>query len=42
MDKVKRLKELTELLHKASYAYYGQDNPIMDDEEYDDLYDGII
>lgn len=41
MDKIKRLKELTEQLHKASYAYYGQDNPIMSDKEYDELYDEL-
>lgn len=42
MDKVKRLKELIELLQKASYAYYGKDNPIMSDKKYDDLYDELI
>lgn len=42
MDKIERLKELTELLHKASYAYYALDNPIMDDKQYDDLYDKLI
>lgn len=41
MDKIKRLKELTEQLHKASYAYYGQDNPIMSDKKYDELYDEL-
>lgn len=41
MDKVQRIKELTELLQKASYAYYGQDNPIMSDKNYDDLYDEL-
>lgn len=41
MDKVKRIKELTELLQKASYAYYGLDNPIMSDKEYDNLYDEL-
>ena len=41
MDKIKRVKELNELLHKASYAYYGKDNPIMSDKEYDDLYDEL-
>lgn len=41
MNKVKRLKELTDVLHKASYAYYGQDNPIMSDKEYDNLYDEL-
>lgn len=42
MDKVKRIKELTGQLQKASYAYYGQDNPIMSDKEYDDLYDELL
>ena len=41
MNKTERIKELTNLLNKASYAYYGQDNPIMSDKEYDDLYDEL-
>lgn len=41
MDKIQRIKELTELLQKASYAYYGLDNPIMSDKEYDNLYDEL-
>lgn len=41
MKKIKRLQELTEQLSKASYAYYGMDNPIMSDKEYDDLYDEL-
>lgn len=41
MDKVKRIKELIVLLQKASYAYYGLDNPIMSDKEYDNLYDEL-
>ena len=41
MDKIKRVKELNEQLQKASYAYYGQDNPIMSDKEYDDLYNEL-
>lgn len=41
MDKVKRIKELSKLLQKASYAYYGRDNPIMSDKRYDDLYDEL-
>lgn len=42
MNKIKRLKELTEQLSKASYAYYGKDNPIMSDKDYDDLYDELM
>ena len=41
MDKIKRVKELNKQLQKASYAYYGQDNPIMSDKEYDDLYNEL-
>lgn len=41
MDKVQRIKELNELLQKASYAYYGQDHPIMSDKNYDALYDEL-
>jgi len=42
LDKVKRIKELTELLQKAAYTYYGLDNPIISDKEYDDLYDELL
>jgi DNA ligase (NAD+) len=41
MDKLNRIKELTEILHKASVAYYQYDNPIMSDKQYDDLYDEL-
>lgn len=41
LDKVKRLKELIKILNDASYAYYAQDNPIMSDKQYDDLYDEL-
>lgn len=41
MGKIYRLKELTEMLNKASYAYYGKDNPLMSDKQYDDLYDEL-
>lgn len=41
MDKIKRIKELTEQLQKASYAYYGQDHSIMSDKIYDILYDEL-
>ncbi len=37
MDKVQRIKELTIILQKASYAYYGLDSPLMTDKEYDEL-----
>ena len=41
MDKVKRIKELVSILQKASFAYYGLDNQLMTDKEYDDLYDEL-
>jgi DNA ligase (NAD+) len=41
MDKIERIKELVELLSKASDAYYVNDNPIMSDKEYDSMYDEL-
>lgn len=41
MDKLNRIKELTEKLHKASIAYYQYDNPIYTDKHYDDMYDEL-
>lgn len=41
MNEIKRIKELVSILNKASYAYYQNDNPIMSDKEYDDLYDEL-
>lgn len=41
MDKIKRIKELVDTLNKASIAYYRDDNPIMSDKQYDDLYDEL-
>lgn len=41
MDKVQKIKELTSILQKASYAYYGLDRPLMTDKKYDDLYDEL-
>ncbi len=41
MNKIERIKELVELLNKASTAYYVNDNPIMSDKEYDKLYDEL-
>ena len=40
-DKIKRMKELVELLNKASYMYYQESTPIMTDYEYDKLYDEL-
>ncbi len=41
MEKINRIKELVELLNKASDAYYVNDNSIMSDKEYDKLYDEL-
>ena len=41
MSKLDRIRELTEILHKASVAYYQYDNPIMSDKQYDDMYDEL-
>ena len=39
--KIKRMKELNELLAKASDAYYNTGVEIMSDHEYDALYDEL-
>ena len=41
MDKINRIKELVNVLHNASIAYYRDDNPTMTDKQYDDLYDEL-
>ena len=41
MNKIDRIKELVELLNRASDAYYVKDDPIMSDKEYDKLYDEL-
>lgn len=41
MNKINRIKELADVLHKASIAYYRDDNPVMSDKQYDDLYDEL-
>lgn len=41
MNKIERIKELVEMLNKASDAYYVNDKPIMPDKKYDDLYDEL-
>lgn len=41
MNKINRIKELVDVLHKASIAYYKDDNPVMSDKQYDDLYDEL-
>ena len=42
MDTLNRLNELKEILNKASEAYYVNDNPIMEDFEYDKLMNELI
>ena len=39
--KIDRMKELIDVLNKASDAYYLNDNPIMSDKKYDDLMDEL-
>lgn len=41
VEKAERIKELTELLSRASRAYYAQDQEIMSNYEYDRLYDEL-
>ena len=39
--KIKRIKELVELLNKACYAYYNTEELLMSDFEYDKLFDEL-
>ena len=41
MDKIARIKELIDVLNKASKAYYAEDIEIMSNFEYDKLYDEL-
>ena len=41
MNKMERMKELTERLREASKAYYQEDREIMSNLEYDRLYDEL-
>ena len=41
-SKADRIKELTEILNRASQAYYMQDTEIMSNYEYDALYDELV
>ena len=41
-EKTERIKELVELLNRASKAYYQQDTEIMSNLEYDALYDELV
>lgn len=41
MNKIERVKELVELLNKASNAYYNTDRPIISDVEFDKLFNEL-
>lgn len=38
----KRINELIEIINKASYEYYVNDNPSITDQEYDDYYNELL
>lgn len=40
--KIERMKELAELLQRASKAYYQEDREIMSNREYDEFYDELV
>lgn len=40
-DKLERIKYLTDVLNRASKAYYAEDREIMSNQEYDTLYDEL-
>lgn len=40
-EKMERIKYLTELLNRASRAYYAEDREILSNQEYDALYDEL-
>lgn len=40
--KIERMKELAELLQRASKAYYQEDREIISNREYDELYDELV
>ncbi len=42
MEKQERMEYLVELLNKYSYHYYTLDDPLIDDKEYDVLYDELV
>ena len=41
-EKKKRIAELVEIINKASYEYYLNDNPSITDQEYDDYYSELL
>ena len=42
MEIEKRIKELVELINRASYEYYVLDSPTITDQEYDDAYRELL
>ncbi len=42
MEIEKRIKELVDLINKASYEYYVLDSPTITDQEYDDAYQELL
>ena len=40
-DKIKRIKELIQIVNEAGKAYYQEDREIMSNYEYDALYDEL-
>ena len=42
MEIEKRIKELVDLINRASYEYYVLDNPTITDQEYDDAYRELL
>ena len=41
MDKIKRLKELTEQLNRYKDSYYNNSESLVSDKQYDDLFDEL-
>ena len=41
MDKIAKMRELTDILNKYAYEYYVLDNPSVDDKVYDKIYDEL-
>jgi len=41
MDKIQRIQELTKILNEACHAYYNLNNPIMENREYNQLFDEL-
>ena len=41
-NKIKKMKELCEVINNASIAYYVNDNPIMSDKQWDKLYNQLL